>query len=766
MIFRRLSQRPPHLRSRVDLRRQAWWTGWLLLALWLCLAPNHGWAQAANLVRNSGFETEGSPAREWSQDTGKTGNKGSITRDASRAHGGQFSLKLAPNNSNGGEHPLAVAQEIPAGEFRGKTVEFSAWMAAEGDARASVGMLSLVRGKPGNLVMLQQVQGRNGWQLEVRGYDVPDDPSTKLYLALWVDGKSGAAWFDDVAVSLPGSAQQPTASGGNNPGTSTTPGSTTTSTPGGTSGAAPAPTTVADLKATVEVDAGTVLRRIPRSVYGANVEWRWNATYMWREERQAADPTGLKLTRDMGVSLIRYPGGIYSDFYNWKDGIGPVNKRPIVKHEPGKEDKTRPVFGTDEALGFARDVGGELMITVNAGTGTAQQAAEWVRYVNANELKVRYWEVGNELYINDGSPVSKATSIGPEKYAQRFLEFAKAMRAADPRIKIGAIGGENQGRYSSVSYPNWNRILFEKASSEIDFLSVHNAYAPLISDDEEKRKDLRAIYRSMLAAPTLIARNMRTIEQQLADWGSPTRKPFIAVSEWGPIFQWVHKGRYVDHPKTLGSALFAASTLKTLVESPKVEIAAFWMLNDFSVLGWLSSTDGSFPPPNPKWAMTARAYAFQMFTRHFGEQLLRSTTTSPSFDSEAIGVTDAVRGAPWLDVVSSLSADGRTLYLLAINKHFDANIEAAISVKGFRPAAQGSAVTLNGTGIDAHAGSTVLQVPGLVWGKQMEDEGHRRFGRGAPSEITLVNTPFRGAGERFSYTFPAHSVTSLILTRQ
>ena len=706
-----------------------------------CLLGSLLWPMLAmaqtELLRNGGFEQAGNPAQDWSQDSAKTGNKGSITRDPAKAKAGATSLRLQPNGNNR-EPQLAVSQELNLSGVRGKSVELSAWMATDGEARATVGIISIVRGKFA-LFMLNQVAGSADWRRESRGFEVPDDADAKFYLALWVDGRSGSAWFDELSLALPGAAP-----------------------------AAPAPAarSVGPLKATVEVEASEVLRQIPRSMFGANMEWRWNATYMWREERRAADPVGLQLTKDMGVALIRYPGGVYSDLYHWKEGIGPVEKRPIIKHEPGKEDKSRAVFGTDEALGFAKDIGGELLITVNAGTGTAEEAADWVRYVNAKELRVRFWEVGNELYINDGSPISKATTVGPEKYAARFLEFAKAMRAADPRIKIGAIGGENQGRYNSVSYPNWNRIVFERAGAEIDFLSVHDAYAPLVSDDEERRKDLRTIYRSMMAAPTHVARNLQTLSKQLADWGSPARKPFLAVSEWGPIFQWVHKGRYVDHPKTLGSALFAASTLKALIEAPQVQIAAFWMLNDFSVLGWLSSTDGSFPPPNPKWAMTARAYAFQMFTHHFGEQLVRSRATSPTFDSDEVGVTDAARGVPLLDVVSSLSADGRTLYLLAINKSFDADIDTALGIRGFRPNEAATAVTLNGTGIDAHTGSTVLQVPGLVWGKQIEDSEHRRFSRGGPGEVTLTSAPLRVAGERFSYNFPAHSVTALVLTRR
>lgn len=720
----------------------------IAIATGLCIAacglqpyvPARGQASAetpaGELVKNGGFEEAGGQVpKGWTRDLDKTGDKGTVSMDGSRRHAGSASLRLQPNGRNGGEFPLALAQEIPAAGLFGKKIEFSAVLAAEGGAKAFVGMLSIVGGKPGNLVMLSH--GGGEWVRQSQTYTVSADPSTRLFLTVWVDGKSGSAWFDDVSVAA-----------------------------GGAPVAREAPPAKA-LTASIEVDAAAPGRRIPRTLFGTNMEWRWNATYMWNEKAMKPDAEGTRLTRDLGVTLIRYPGGIYSDFYHWRDGIGPFDKRPQVVHEPGREDKSRPNFGTDEALAFAEQVGAELMITVNAGTGTAKEAADWVRYVNGKTLRVRYWEVGNELYIKDGSPVSRASTIDPETYARRFREFAAAMRAADPRILIGAIGGENQGRYAVVGYPNWNRTVFEKAGDQIDFLSVHNAYAPLIGDDDEKKRDLRTIYRAMVAAPANIARNLQTLARQIDQYapGREGRKPFIAVTEWAPVFQWEHKGRYVDHPKTLGSALFAASAMKVFLESPQTQMANFWMLNDFSVLGWIGSRNGDFPP-NPQWAPTARYYAFQMFSRHFGDQLVRYRADGPTFDSETVGLTEGVKSVPYLDVIASQSADGRNLYILAINRHFDSPIDATISVSGFRPKKDGTVVSLTGSGIDANTGTQVIRVPGLVWGNQVEDSQHRRFHRGSPEDVVFASRSLDVFAEKFAYRFPPHSVTSLVLVKR
>jgi len=119
----------------------------------------------SELLQNPGFEEAGSPLpRGWMQDVKATGKKGVISRDTSRFHGGHASLKLEPNGRNENASPLAVSQLVDGAAYRGKSVRFSGFLAAEGGATGVLGMLSIVNGKPQNLEML--FQGSNsgpGW---------------------------------------------------------------------------------------------------------------------------------------------------------------------------------------------------------------------------------------------------------------------------------------------------------------------------------------------------------------------------------------------------------------------------------------------------------------------------------------------------------------------------------------------------------------------------------------------------------------------------
>ncbi len=708
-------------------------------------------AQHVQLVTNPGFENPGHgvPAG-WTWDLARSGHKGTVTTDTSRFVSGRASLKLAPNDKNVAQDPLSVIQIIPGGAYAGRKVEFSGYVASQGNTQGILGIMSLVKGVPqGKPDMLFQAGGaKPEWQRRSGVYTVPNDPSVQLVLICMSNGHSGASWFDDVSVVPVGSESVASAGGASTP----TPAAAT-----------PPVTSGPPLTATVSVNANAVLRTIPSTLYGANVEWRWNGLGLWLPGK-GPDPVVASLTRNLGVTLIRYPGGYLSDFYNWRDGIGPPAQRPVVKHQPGRNEESQPLFGTNEALEFAHDVGAHLLLTVNAGTGTASEAAGWVKYVNGQRRRVQFWEVGNELYLNEPTPVSQAVTVPPATYASRFAQFASAMRAADPGITIAAIGGVNYGPYDFMGYPHWLRTVLQRDGNQIDLVSVHDAYAPLLSPQDENA-DFRTVYTAMLAAPKLIAGNLAQVTDTIDRYAPPDKrgKIDIAVTEWGPAFNFNNHSRWVDHVKTLGSALFAASVLKTFIEAPRVEVANFQLLNDFAAFGVIGSNNTSFPL-NPHWIPTPRYYAIQLFTRHFGTRLIRSTTDGPTFDSQAIGAVAAVKNAPYLDLVSSLSADGSHLYIIGINKHFDRDIDATISLQDFKPAATAMAWTLDGASMDANTGTGIVKAPGLGVPRQAVDPADPQFYNG--NQITFDSTAVSISGNRFVYRFPAHSATSLVLVRR
>ena len=118
--------------------------------------------------------------------------------------------------------------------------------------------------------------------------------------------------------------------------------------------------------------------------------------------------------KELGVPVLRWPGGCFADEYHWRDGIGPREQRPrkVNTHWGGVVEDN--AFGTHEFMDFAELIGAEAYVNGNVGTGTPREMAEWLEYMTAEgdsslaqlrrkngrdkPWKVKYFAVGNETW--------------------------------------------------------------------------------------------------------------------------------------------------------------------------------------------------------------------------------------------------------------------------------------------------------------------------------------------------------------------------------
>jgi alpha-L-arabinofuranosidase len=684
--------------------------------------------EMVNFLPNGSFESDGpGPAgADWVFDERKMKKKGTIARVDQPVGEGAKGLQFIPAaaNAQAGAEPLGVGQIIPYAKIGVGQLSLSASLGAEGGASVTVGVVGLRRN--GSEVARGAITtNQGGAELALSStmieFKKPKDVAQLLVFVV-AGGGSGKAFVDGIVI-------------------------------------APAKAAGAVLEddepmtAEIRVDAVRVIRPIPRTLFGTNVEWIDNGNGILDPRTGRFDETVIRLAREAGVSQIRYPGGLFSDHFHWKESIGPRERRPMKQHYP-KGPSSKLNLGTDEAIELASKMDAELFITANAGSGTAEEAAEWVRYFQTKG-KVRYWEVGNELYMKSfdaNSPPAFDTT--PAAYADQVVAFAEAMRKVEPTLLIGAIGADNFTTFPLTDHPQWTKTVLSRASGSIDFLAVHNAYAPLVVDGKGNPGD---IYLAMLAAPVHIRQSLAKVSK-LIDQTPPrdAQRIKLAVTEWGPFFSVGPTAPYLDHPKTLGSALFVASTMKVFLESPRVEIAHFFKLSEPTFMGWIG-------PHNKKMIPKAPLFALEIFAKHFGTELVESATTSPTFDAPAAGLMPSASKVPWFEVVASKDSSGR-VFLVGINKHFTQPMKAKINLVGFEPTRTGAAWTLTGTGIDAHTGTELPRIPGLTWARQMEIPPSKRMNKGNPSEVTLTQQRVTIEGPTFEYTFPARSVTSIEMT--
>ena len=211
----------------------------------------------------------------------------------------------------------------------------------------------------------------------------------------------------------------------------------------------------------ITVDAGTSLGTVPSTGVGLNT-----AVY----DSHMNDTTASSLMKAAGVRQLRYPGGSYADAYHWKthtlDGGGWV--------APGTD--------FDHFMATAKRVGAQPIITANYGSGTPQEAADWVKYANVDKgYGVKYWEIGNEVsgngYYGSKWEVDHHADKSPREYAKNLLAYAKAMKAVDPKVKIGAVlntpGSWPDGAKAAGDSADWNHTVLAIAGKSIDFAIIH-----------------------------------------------------------------------------------------------------------------------------------------------------------------------------------------------------------------------------------------------------------------------------------------------------
>jgi alpha-L-arabinofuranosidase len=691
-----------------------------------------GATPVGNLLVNASFEIPFT-RNQWTYGVG-VGGKGIATRSQTWKKTGNWSLKLQPNSTNETIWPpfdYAVIQNLDLKKYRATPLFYGGWMRAEGGATAYLRVLAA--DKSGNLTYREVSTSSTDavyWQDIM---DVPDAELTTLMFMCSVKGTSGAAYFDDLVVSAQmGRSIQ---IGQPDPGPS--------------------------LSASVTVDTTKVVRQIPKTLFGMNLEWVFDGQTIWDPFRGQMNTSLINLGSDMGVAMWRYPGGVFANHYHWQNGIGPQETRPVSVTEPGQGTSLNG-FGTDEALQFTALTGAsDMMITVNANTGTPEEAAAWVKYVNNGTRYVKYWEVGNEFYLRlanaDGSP----RVMSPQEYAQVFNTYASAMKAADPTIKVGA---DTEFHYPFRGCARtgdggcWTDALLSQASDQLDFLSVHNGFSPIglaPLGGGDVGLDVRTIYAGMLAYPVVLTDLMNGLgarADQLA--GANASKITIAATEWGPLFDTGSYSRLVDHVKTIGSALYVSSVFNVLLRNPRIQQASAFKMVDTVVFGWLG-------PRNGVWTPKPAYYAFQLYGRHSLPLLVDSTVAVATYDSRAVLGVPAVQGVPYLDMISTTNDDRSSVSLLVTNKHFDRSITATIALRGFSSTGA-TAWTLNGTAVDANSGTDLP--PGFV--SQAEANPDGRFGQGGPGETWVLSTNPTASGPCVTYEFPPHSVTALVLTGQ
>ena len=254
----------------------------------------------------------------------------------------------------------------------------------------------------------------------------------------------------------------------------------------------------------VTIDSGRQIAPISPILFGSFLEHLGRAIYegIYDPKSKFADSDGfrtdvIKEVHELGVPLVRYPGGNFVSGYHWLDGVGPKKDRPAVLDRAWNSLETNQ-FGTNEFVTWARAVGTEPLFGLNFGTASAEDAAALVEYCNVADgtkwsnlrrahgyeqpHNVKYWCVGNEM---DGT--WQIGHMEAREYGLKAADAARQMRAVDPTIKLIACG--SSGPFQPT-YIEWDRTVLEECYDVVDGISLHRYFGNTEENSNDSAKYL------------------------------------------------------------------------------------------------------------------------------------------------------------------------------------------------------------------------------------------------------------------------------------
>jgi alpha-L-arabinofuranosidase len=421
----------------------------------------------------------------------------------------------------------------------------------------------------------------------------------------------------------------------------------------------------------VFVDTRRAVAPLDRNLFGSFLEHLGRAIYegIYDPGSKLADSSGLRKDvideiRQLGVPIVRYPGGNFVSGYNWLDGVGPKENRPRVLDKAWNTLNTNQ-FGTNEFMAWCKVVGTEPLMGLNLGTGTPEQAAALVEYCNvaqgtewsdlrrkhgfAQPYNVKHWCLGNEM---DGPwQIGHMTAT---EYGLKAQDAARQMRAVDPSLQLIACGSSGP---TMPTYLEWDREVLEQCYDYVDALSLHRYIGNTANDTGSDSSKYVAMNLSM---EKQIAETLAVVDLVRGHKRSP-KKLWLSFDEWnvwyrarGGDFQNGH-GKEAPHlleeVYNLEDALLVGGILNTLIRNAdRVKLACLAQLINV-IAPIMTNANGLF--------RQTIYYPYSWALQFARGSVLNLLVESPNYEVEGMGQV------PYLDVAGTVGADGKvSLFVL------------------------------------------------------------------------------------------------------
>jgi alpha-L-arabinofuranosidase len=496
---------------------------------------------------------------------------------------------------------------------------------------------------------------------------------------------------------------------------------------------------------TIEINADRPGAVINKNVYGQFSEHLGSGIYggIYVGEKSSIPNTRgfrndvIAALRELKVPMVRWPGGCFADEYHWRDGIGPKEVRPVRINTNWGGVPESNAFGTHEFFDFVEMIGADAYVNANVGTGSPQEASQWLEYMTADQdttlakerkangrdkpWKVSIYAIGNETWGCGGN-------MRPEYYADVYNQFASFMKTQPGAMPELLASGDHDAQTTFTAE------LMKNARSKMDAIALH--YYTILGPRWENKDTAtgfnEAGWINTLANTLKMDGFIKTQDALMTDFetkkfgSAPHKKMGLYVDEWGTWYKpdpGSNPGFLVQQ-NSLRDAVVAAANFNIFHKyADRVRMTA--IAQTINVLQAMILTDG------PKMLLTPTYHVFRMY-KPFQD------ATSLPIDIKTDTYDYAKWSVPQVSASAARAKDGSIIIGLA---NLDPNKTAGVSA--------------------VIAGAQARQVKGEVLTADAMD-AHNTFEK--PNAIhPVVFDGAKLAGNTLSLTLPAKSIVVLTL---
>jgi len=424
-------------------------------------------------------------------------------------------------------------------------------------------------------------------------------------------------------------------------------------------------------RTTIDLHTRFQIAPVDPRIFGGFLEHMGRAVYegVYDPGSTLADADGfrtdvLAALRRLRFAVMRYPGGNFVSGYHWEDGVGPREHRPVRIEKAW--DSTEPNHvGTDEFMALCRKMEWQPMLSVNLGSGTAEEAGNWVEYCNGSSettyggrraangcpepYGVPLWCLGNEM---DGP--WQIGHCSPEEYAARARAAARSMRTVDPSIHTVACG--SSGPFMP-SFADWDGRVLDNLDDQADFISLHR-YVGNYTDNT----------RDYLAITNSIDRQIETIDavaRAVQAKRKSDKRIYVSVDEWnvwyktfrseGTSAQGAFPAHLIEEVYNLEDALVVAGFLHSFLRHADcVKVAN---------LAQIVNVIAPVLTRGDEMLIQTIFYPIEMLSQRRSGVALRPVVSGPTYRSDTYGEVSEIDGSAILD--------GRRLHVFATNRNLE-----------------------------------------------------------------------------------------------